>query len=35
LSWEVVPQEPWHLRYVVGDKTPERVKAWLAEKAQA
>jgi LAS superfamily LD-carboxypeptidase LdcB len=34
-SWEVVPQEPWHLRYVVGDKTPERVKAWLAEKAQA
>jgi LAS superfamily LD-carboxypeptidase LdcB len=32
-SWEVVPSEPWHLRYVAGDKTPERVKAWLAEKA--
>jgi hypothetical protein len=28
-SWEVVPQEPWHLRYVCGDKTPERVKQWM------
>ena len=34
-SWEVVPSEPWHLRYVVGDKTPERVKDWLALKVQA
>jgi LAS superfamily LD-carboxypeptidase LdcB len=24
--------EPWHLRYVAGDKTPERVKAWLSTK---
>jgi hypothetical protein len=28
-SWEVVPSEPWHLRYVAGDKTPERVKQWM------
>jgi len=34
-SWEVVPEEPWHLRYVAGDNTPERVKAWLASKAGA
>ena len=34
-SWEVVPSEPWHLRYVAGDNKPERVKAWLASKAQA
>lgn len=24
-SWEVVPGEPWHIRYVAGDKTPARV----------
>jgi hypothetical protein len=30
-SWEL-QSEPWHLRYVAGDKTPERVKAWLAAK---
>lgn len=29
-SWEVVPEEPWHLRYVAGDKVPARVSAWLA-----
>ena len=29
LSWEVVPSEPLHLRYVSGDKTPERVKQWM------
>ena len=34
-SWEVVPSEPWHLRYVAGDNKPERVKAWLASKGQA
>jgi hypothetical protein len=28
-SWEVVPQEPWHLRFVAGSKTPERVKQWM------
>lgn len=32
-SWEVLPQEPWHIRYVVGDAVPEAVKAW--KKAQA
>jgi LAS superfamily LD-carboxypeptidase LdcB len=30
-SWEL-QSEPWHIRYVAGDKTPERVKAWLAAK---
>ena len=28
-SWEVVPEEPWHLRYVAGDNVPEAVKAWV------
>ena len=28
-SWEVVPSEPWHLRYVTGDKVPPAVTAWL------
>jgi hypothetical protein len=28
-SWEVVPSEPWHLRYVCGDNTPASVKAWM------
>ena len=28
-SWEVVPQEPWHIRYVEGDNVPEAVKAWM------
>lgn len=26
-SWEVVPSEPWHIRYVLGDETPEALKA--------
>jgi len=30
-SWEV-QSEPWHLRYVVGDATPEAVKQWLATR---
>jgi hypothetical protein len=28
-SWEVVPSEPWHLRYVCGDNIPASVKAWM------
>jgi hypothetical protein len=28
-SWEVVPSEPWHLRYVSGDNAPAAVKAWM------
>lgn len=28
-SWEVVPSEPWHLRYVCGDNVPASVKAWM------
>ena len=31
-SWEVLPSEPWHLRYVAGDDVPERVKAWKESK---
>jgi LAS superfamily LD-carboxypeptidase LdcB len=27
-SWEVVPDEPWHIRYVAGDDTPQAVLAW-------
>jgi len=30
-SWEV-QSEPWHLRYVAGDATPEAVKSWLATR---
>ena len=29
-SWEVVPSEPWHLRYVCGDNLPEAVKAFAS-----
>jgi hypothetical protein len=28
-SWEVVPSEPWHLRYVCGDNIPASVKTWM------
>ena len=28
-SWEVVPSEPWHIRYVCGDNIPPTVKAWM------
>ena len=31
-SWEVVPEEPWHLRYTAGDKVPPAVQAWLDSK---
>lgn len=29
-SWEVVPSEPWHIRYTEGDQSPQAVKEWLA-----
>lgn len=28
-SWEVVPSEPWHIRYVAGDKVPAAVAEWM------
>lgn len=28
-SWEVVPEEPWHLRYTDGDDIPSEVKAFM------
>lgn len=28
-SWEVVPEEPWHLRYVSGDNPPAAVRAYI------
>jgi LAS superfamily LD-carboxypeptidase LdcB len=31
-SWEVVPEEPWHLRYTAGDNVPPAVQAWLDRK---
>lgn len=31
-SWEVVPEEPWHLRYVCGDKIPATVAAYMQAK---
>jgi LAS superfamily LD-carboxypeptidase LdcB len=31
-SWEVVPEEPWHLRYVCGDKIPSTVAAYMQAK---
>lgn len=30
-SWEV-QSEPWHLRYVAGNDTPDAVREWLANK---
>lgn len=29
-SWEVVPEEPWHLRYVAGDNVPAAVAEYVA-----
>ena len=29
-SWEVVPSEPWHIRYVCGDAVPQAVKDYIA-----
>ena len=31
-SWEVVPEEPWHIRYTAGDNVPPAVQAWLDSK---
>jgi len=28
-SWEVVPEEPWHLRLVTGDNPTPAVQAWV------
>ena len=28
-SWELVPQEPWHIRYWAGDNIPEAVQDWI------
>lgn len=28
-SWEVVPEEPWHLRYTDGDTPPAAVAEWM------
>ena len=33
-SWEVVPSEPWHLRYVCGDKVPAAVEAFVSGSPQ-
>jgi hypothetical protein len=30
-SWEVVPSEPWHLRYVDGDTPPAAVVEWMSK----
>jgi hypothetical protein len=29
-SWEVVPEEPWHLRYTEGDNPPAAVASYMA-----
>lgn len=31
-SWEVVPEEPWHLRYTEGDNPPKAVVDYVAVK---
>lgn len=28
-SWEVVPEEPWHIRYTEGDNPPAAVAEWM------
>lgn len=30
-SWEVVPEEPWHLRYTEGDNPPQAVVEYMAK----
>lgn len=34
-SWEVVPSEPWHIRYTEGDAVPQAVKDWIALNPKA
>lgn len=31
-SWEVVPEEPWHLRYTEGDNPPAAVAEYVAKR---
>lgn len=31
-SWEVLPDEPWHIRYVAGDEIPAAVLEFLQQK---
>lgn len=31
-SWEVVPEEPWHLRYTEGDTPPQAVVEYVTKK---
>lgn len=34
-SWEVVPEEPWHLRYTEGDNPPVAVSDWMTKNSIA
>lgn len=34
-SWEVVPEEPWHLRYTEGDNPPQAVIDYVAKNGGA
>lgn len=34
-SWEVVPEEPWHIRYVCGDDVPEAVAEYMKNNGVA
>jgi len=34
-SWEVVPEEPWHIRYVCGDNPPPAVRAYMEKNGIA
>lgn len=34
-SWEVVPEEPWHLRYTEGDNPPTAVVEYIAKSGGA
>lgn len=34
-SWEVVPEEPWHLRYTEGDEVPAAVKEYMTKNGIA
>ena len=31
-SWEVLPEEPWHIRYTAGDTVPAAVQEWVSTK---
>lgn len=34
-SWEVVPEEPWHLRYTEGDNPPQAVIDYVAKRGDS